>query len=342
MVSKSSSIRVGVVGYGGAFNMGRKHLQEMQGAGMTPVAVAEIDPERLEQAELDFPGIATFDSVDAMLKGSDVELVTVITPHDTHAPLGEQILKAGRHCVLEKPMAVTTAECDRLIKTAERNGLVVSTYHNRHWDGSIMRAVKEIGAGKIGEVLRIASHTGTHGQPLGWWRSSKRISGGVLYDWGVHLLEYSFQLIDSEIVEVSGYAHQGYWASKVPWGEDTNEDEATVHVRFASGQHVALSISQINANPGPFQIEVWGTKGYYGFSVDNWKMIQPKTNGQVVTTTGRSPKAEGYRFYENIAAHLAGEAELVITPQWARRPIHVLDLAGRSAAEGKTLKAKYG
>ena len=58
--AKASEIRVGVVGYGGAFNMGKVHLTEMQKAGMTPVAVAEIDRERLKVATREFPGIGTF------------------------------------------------------------------------------------------------------------------------------------------------------------------------------------------------------------------------------------------------------------------------------------------
>ena len=97
--SSPSAITVGVVGYGGAFNMGRQHLNEMKAAGMSPLAVVEIDPKRLEVARADFPGIETYATVDEMLAKSAVELVTVITPHNTHAELGLKIVAAGRHCV---------------------------------------------------------------------------------------------------------------------------------------------------------------------------------------------------------------------------------------------------
>jgi scyllo-inositol 2-dehydrogenase (NADP+) len=99
--SKASEIKVGVVGYGGAFNMGRGHLNQMKAAGMSPVAVAEVDPTRLEAAKVDFPGIETYKSVTEMLKKSSVDLVVLITPHNTHAPLAIQCLKAGRHVVCE-------------------------------------------------------------------------------------------------------------------------------------------------------------------------------------------------------------------------------------------------
>ena len=107
--SKASEIKVGVVGYGGAFNMGRAHLNQMKAAGMTPVAVTEVDASRLKVATVDFPGIETYATVDAMLKKSKVDLVALITPNNTHAPLALKCLKAGRHVVSEKPLAITTA-----------------------------------------------------------------------------------------------------------------------------------------------------------------------------------------------------------------------------------------
>ena len=89
---RARDIKVGVVGYGGAFNMGASHIQQMQQAGMTPVSVADVDPSRLAVAEADFPGIETYTSVATMLKKSDVNLVTLITPHNTHARLALQLL----------------------------------------------------------------------------------------------------------------------------------------------------------------------------------------------------------------------------------------------------------
>ena len=68
---KASDIRVGVIGYGGAFNMGKAHLNEMKQAGMTPVAACDVDPKRVEVAKGDFPGIQTYTDVGAMLAKSN-------------------------------------------------------------------------------------------------------------------------------------------------------------------------------------------------------------------------------------------------------------------------------
>lgn len=341
--SNPALITVGVVGYGGAFNMGRQHLKEMQAAGMTPTAVVEIDPARLAVAREDFPGIETYGSVDEMLAKSAVELVTVITPHNTHAALGLQIAAAGRHCVLEKPMAVTTDECDAMIAAAEAAGVVVSTYHNRHWDGWILKANELFKAGLLGDIVRIDLRMGTHSRPGDWWRSSRSISGGVLYDWGVHLLEYSLQLITSPVTEVSGYAWNGYWAGRPDskWGADTNEDEAQATVRFASGQRVNLTITHLDAAAERGFMKIVGTKATH---VIEWSGAETTTglgDGKFAIERAPNPKGEGHKFYENIVAHLTKGEALVITGEWARRPIHILDLAAQSAKAGRALPVKY-
>ncbi len=338
---KAQDIKVGTVGYGGRWNMGGQHLGQMQAAGMTPVAVAELDESRLEQAAAEWDGIETYNSVETMLAESDVDLVALITPHNTHAPIALQCLGAGCNVITEKPFAVTTGECDQMIALAKENDLLLSTYHNRHWDGCVVKALDVIGSGAIGEVYRVEAHNGGYRQPGETWRSSKTISGGILYDWGVHFLEYSLQIIDAEIVEVSGFAHNGYWGDKVHWGSDMNEDEARAVVRFEGGKWLELTLSSLDSNPKPGWLEITGTEGSYIFDGPTWELITRDDEGNTVITKGQNPPNEHVRFYENIVDHLVNDAPLVITPEWARRPIHILDLADRSAKAGRTLEATY-
>jgi len=347
--TKSKDIKVGVLGYGGAFNMGLAHMNEMKRAGMSPFAVCEIDPARLEVATQDFPGIETYSSLDEMLKNSDVDLIVHITPHNLHYSLAAKCIKAGKHVVTEKPFVITTKEADKLIDLAQKNDVMVSTYHNRHWDGWILKAVQKIVKQNcIGEVRRAELHMGSYGMPQAWWRTSNSVSGGVLYDWGVHLLEYALQVIDSEIVEVSGFATRGYWEAKAPknfpWIGDMNEDEAIAIVRFANGAIIHLCISNLNTLDRP-EIVFAGTKGSYEIKMwgeeEGWHTKTPNVKGEIVHKHGAHAKGAGHLFYKNIAEYLTGQAELIITPEWARRPIHILDLAKQSAEKNKTLKAKY-
>jgi len=338
---KPEDIKVGVVGYGGAFNMGRGHLNEMKRAGMVPTAVAEIDTERLKVAATDFPGIETYASVADMLKKSDVHLLAIITPHNTHAKLAVQCLSAGRHVVTEKPFAITTAECDAMIAAAKKSKVVLSTYHNRHWDGCVLNAVKIVRRGEIGDVFRVEARMGGYGKPGDWWRTSKSISGGILYDWGVHLLEYSLQILQGqELAEVAGFAHCGFWAPKTAWKNDTNEDEGLAIARFRSGACLTLLLSSIDSNPKRGFVEATGTLGTL---LVDWGACEVTTHedGTAVTRKYRNPDGEGWKLYQNIADHLVKGEPLIITPEWARRPIHILDLANQSAKKGTALKARY-
>lgn len=337
---KAGDIKVGVIGYGGSFNMGRGHLNEMKKAGMTPVAVADLDKARLKTAEQDFPGIQTYTSVSTMLKESDVNLLSIITPHNTHAKLALQCLRAGRHVVCEKPFAITTAECDAMIQEAKKQKLLLSTYHNRHWDGCIMDAVSYIKSGKIGDLVRVEAHMGQWGRPGDWWRTSKSISGGASYDWGVHLLEYSLQVINSDMQEVTGFAKTGFWAPKTKWKNDTIEDECFTVVRFKSGVWLTLCASSVDSNPKDSIVEFTCTKGSYLMRLPDHSIITHKGNEKIITT-GQNRASEGWRFYQNIADHLTHGEKLVITPEWARRPIHILDLADKSTKKGIAIKAKY-
>ena len=347
--SKPGDIKVGVIGYGGAFNMGKAHLTAMKAAGMKPFAVCDVDASRLEVAEEDFPGIETYTDLSTMLKQSDVNLIVHITPHNLHYKLAAQCLRAGKHVVTEKPFVLNTAECDRLIKLAEEKKLMLSTYHNRHWDGHIVTAVKKVVEQKVvGDVVAVEAKMGGYGMPKEWWRSSRSVSGGILYDWGCHILEYCLQVIQSDIVEVSGFAVEGFWSKQAPkshpWKNDMNEDHATAVVRFANGCRLNLTISQIDSDERPYFVNFMGTEGSYQMNMRNWKLRKPyKTKRGFKETEGKNAKTNpALIYYKNVAQHMCGKEDLVITPQWARRPIHVLDLAARSAKAGRAMKAKYG
>lgn len=331
-------IRVGMIGYGGAYNISRTHLQQMQQAGMTPVAVTDSSGDRRRVATEEFPGIETYGSVEEMLDASDINLVVVATPHNSHAALALQCLCAGKHVVCEKPMALTTAECLAMIEEAEERGLLLSVYHNRHWDGCILHAVNLIHTEQlIGRVVRVEGHMGRHAAPTSAWRSSREISGGILYDWGVHLTEYALQLLRDSMTEITGWSSSGFWQEQSPWRADTNEDEALAMVRFKAGGLYTLRMTNLDCDPPPFAMKVTGTQGSLSFSPHGSYRLVRRQAGETFTAEGKCPESQWQRYYDNVAAALTGREDLVITARYALRTIHILDLAGRSAREGRAL-----
>ncbi len=325
-------IKAGVIGYGGAFNMGQQHLRQLQALKtFTAEAVCDVDPARLEAARKDFPKAGTFLDTAEMLRRSDVELVVVVLPHNLHAPVALQCLKAGRHVVVEKPFAVTVKECDAMISAAKRRKLMVSAYHNRHWDGYIRTMVKN--AGRIGRPYRWESFHGGYYPPRQWWRSEKEASGGIIYDWGAHLMEWMLQLMPYAMKEISGYQVNEVW----PCG---NEDELEAVVRFkedAVASHLASHI----AAAGRDWVKILGTKGAMAVRDKKVLLFGRSAKGKEFVRTLKTMPSTGHLYYRNIRDHLVHGEPLVISPEWARRVIQILDYAGQSAAKGKALKAKY-
>ncbi|MCW8131171.1 MAG: Gfo/Idh/MocA family oxidoreductase [Planctomycetota bacterium] len=326
-------IKVGTIGYGGAFNMGKHHLNDMmKNKGFVPAAVCDLDAKRLETAQTDFPGIQTYTDVDEMLRKSDVELLAIILPHNVHAKVAIQCMNAGRHVVVEKPFAITVKECDAMIAAGKKHKVVCSTFHNRHWDSNILTIKKHLH--KIGRPFRWESYAGHYGEPGTWWRSYKDISGGVIYDWGAHFCEWMLQVMDYEMLEINGYQ------VKEVWKKFTNEDELEAVVRFkgnAVGSHVASTVSIT----GKDQIRIVGTKGAIVASHGSCDVYLKDKDNHTVKTSVKMEPAQNSEYYKNVHDHLFHGKKLVITPEWARRVIQILDYAGQSSEKGTGIKAKY-
>jgi predicted dehydrogenase len=340
----ASDIKVGLVGYGPSYGMGKIHLEEARQAGMTPVAVVARRPERQNAARADFPGIEVFSSLDKMLERSEANLVVIATPHHTHARLACRALRAGRHVLCEKPMALTTAECNAMMAAARKASRVLAVYHNRHWDRHIVNAVAHVRSGLIGKIVRIEARVGSRAKPADNWYSHEPEHGSITYCWGPHLIEYVLQLVDSEIVEVSGFAHRGFWSAQSKWGRACIEDEAALVVRFANGVWLSLVATAIDCNPRGSILDITGTRGSY---VVNWacnELTRP-VGGRIVRTRFENKPgphwSQGRRLYENLAACLTRGTRLAVTPEWGRRIVHVLELGSRSARRGSALRASY-
>ncbi len=332
MVTSKTKLNVGVIGYSPLFNMGKNHLQEMaRNDGLIPHAVCDLSRDVLGQAELDFPGIKTFLRVEDLLAESDVDLVAIITPHNTHFPLALECLKAGKHVVMEKPFSLSLDECEEMVSEAKRRKLLLSAYHNRHWDGSIRTILRVLP--EIGRPFRWESFQGDFKEPGAWWRSSREISGGIHYDWGAHFVEWMLQVLKYPITEISGFQVTEKWRST------TNEDEVEMLVRFgdrAIGTHTASNV----AAAGKDAIRITGTEGAVVWNWGNVVLHTTDSEGQKLTKQVRMEESESFRYYENIHAHLLKGEPLVITPQLGMRVVQILDFAGQSARAGHAVRPR--
>ena len=328
-------VRCGIIGYGGAFNMGRAHanwINEIK--GMTTVAVCDLDPVRLEVAKEELGDVATFTDVGEMLAQKDLDLVVVVTPHNTHAALAIQAAEAGKHVIVEKPMCITVEEATNMIEAARKNGVMLSVFHNRRYDGDFMTLKSLIDDGVIGEVFQIEVGMGGYRHPGYWWRSNKEISGGAFYDWGAHIVDWVLNLVPQKIAGVTGFFY------KLVWRDVTNEDHCHAVVRFENGVAADIQISHLDRIGRP-RWRILGTKG---------AIVDTGEKKFKVNTTIKKLPAEMYipykestwnAYYKGIADHLLRGKPLHVTPESARRVIGVIEAAERSSASGKMEPVPY-
>lgn len=320
-----------VVGYGGAFGMGKAHADWLtKDAGFPTVAVCDIEPARLEEAKQQIPGVQTFTSLDEMLEKSEAKVVAVVTPHNTHAGIAIKCLEAGRHVIVEKPMCITVAEATAMIEAAKKNKVMLTVFHNRRWDGDYLTVKEIVGEGLVGDIFHIEMFGGGYGHPGRWWRANKDISGGAFYDWGAHFVDWLLGLVPSKPKSVTGFFH------KLVWRDVTNEDHVQGIVLFENGAVGDVQLSHLAAAGKP-KWEILGTKGAilqnHG---EDFLHLFTQVNGYASEARVRHKKNDWPAFYQNVGAHLTKGEELIVKPEEARRVIAVMETAEKSAKSGKT------
>ena len=329
-VKERKAPRCAAIGYGGAFNMGKHHGQQIKDCGIEFVGVCDVDRNRLVEAEKDFPGIKTYDDPDKLMADPEVDLVVVITPHNTHAPLAIKALRAGKHVVTEKPFCITVAEATAMIEAAKKSGVMLSVYHNRRWDGDFMMIRDVLQKGIIGEPFHLEAYFGGFGHPGTWWRADKAISGGAMYDWGAHFVDWVLNLMPYKMESVTGFFHKRVWFGV------SNEDQCQAIIRFEGGRTADIQQSSIARAPKP-RFRILGTKGAI---TDSWGgSFKVSTEIEGVPTEMEIKYREGQwkEYWRNVSDHLMSGDPLVVTAEQARRVIAVIETAEKSSAAGKTL-----
>ncbi len=117
---------------------------------------------------------------------SNVDIVDLVVSHDSHAPMAIAALRAGKHVVLEKPIARTMEEAEQIVNEAERTGLKFMVAENYHFDRTFQVAQQLVG--QLGRVHTIIARDLHHNQPTGWRTIRERMGGGAVIDGGIHMI----------------------------------------------------------------------------------------------------------------------------------------------------------
>lgn len=191
----SRVIKVGIIGFG---YMGHFHFEEIKRHSELEVAaIYDIDLAKLEEARS--IGLSAYDDIDSFL-AAGIELVIIATPNDSHYKYALLALESGVNVLCEKPAMMSVAELNQVLRVAEEHDLFFTSHHNRRFDPDYLVVKDVISQGFIGGVTTIESSCiGQRGVCFGW-RADPEKGGGMLYDWGIHLIDQALMLYPNNTV----------------------------------------------------------------------------------------------------------------------------------------------
>ncbi|WP_179393972.1 Gfo/Idh/MocA family protein [Lacticaseibacillus absianus] len=267
-----SALTMGVIGYGG---MGSYHCQTLIPAEPNVKLVGVYDIAPAQRAAATQAGLKAYATLDDLLADPGIALVLIATPNDTHKALAIAALEHGKHVMVEKPAMMSSAEFSAVLAVADKVGRQVFVHQNRRWDPDFRVVTAMVQAQLLGDVFHIESRIhGANGIP-GDWRHDRAAGGGMVLDWGVHLLDQLLFLFPAPISRVQARL------SHVLGNEV--EDGCTVELTFATGLTALIEVGTTNY----VKLPRWYIQGTTGTAfMRHWEQT-----GEVVVATGVETQA---------------------------------------------------
>lgn len=343
-----------VIGFGG---MGGWHVNHALKSDVVNLAgIYDIDDAKKEKARS--MGIFAYDSFEDVLNDEKIDLLTIATPNDVHKELVIKALKAGKNVICEKPVTLNSADLQDMIDAANEAGKIFTTHQNRRWDVDFL-AMKQIAqSGEIGKVFNIESRIhGSRGIPSDW-RGLKEYGGGMLFDWGVHLIDQMLQIFKQKIVKV--YCQFSHITNdEVDDGFKltlTFEDGAQTYIEVGTYNFVSLPRFYLQAKDGSALITDWREncqvvkcKAWHESDVvpvqtaaGLTKTMAPRDEITTDTYKLDIPASDVHDFYRNVCAAIDGKEEQLIKHCEMMRVLKTMEAAFASVDAGQVITLDEG
>jgi predicted dehydrogenase len=271
--------------------MGQGHLQCYEASpNAEAVAVCDIDRARLDKVLQTRPNVKGFTDYKEMLAMKDLQAVSVALPNFLHAPVTIAALKAGKHVMCEKPMAMNTAEAQEMKATADKLGLTLMMHFNMRFMTTAATLKPVIEGGALGEIYHVTTtYLRRDGYPGagGWFGQKAKSGGGPLIDLGVHRIDLALHLIGyPKPVAALGNVYYLLAREKLKGVAFDCEDFSTGMIRFDNGctMYAAASWDGYPMPGRALTMGIYGTKGYV-FETGSELALCTKQNGVPVTMT---------------------------------------------------------
>ena len=345
-------MKLAIVGYGG---QGAWHANHALKSDVVSLAgIYDIAEKRMNAAVEN--GIRTYSSLDEILADEEVDIVLCATPNDVHKDIVVKSLLAGKNAICEKPVALSVSDFDEMVAAAEKSGKLFSVHQNRRWDVDFLAIKSLIASGEIGETLNIESRIhGSRGIPSDW-RCHKPYGGGMMLDWGVHLIDQMLQLIPEKITKI--------YCEMTNITTNEVDDGFNLHITFESGKRATVEVGTYNfiamprfymqTKSGSAYIEDWQKKCRVAkLKAWNEKEVTPVQTAAGITKTMaprdeitidayeiERPTSDVHDFYRNYVKAARGTEEAFIKNSEVRRVLLVMEAAFKSAESGAAISCE--
>ena len=339
--------RLGIIGYGGMAAYHHDCIQTKLDGAIQVVAAHDVDPERLALAKEKDSSVRVYDNLQDFLADDGIDMVLVATPNNFHCDLAVAAMERGLHVVCEKPVAMNLAELDKMIETANKNNVLFTVHQNRRWDHDYRSLRKSIEDGNIGKPYSIESRVhGSLGACHGW-RGHKVAGGGMLLDWGVHLIDQILDMWPPEVATVDT-VFCAMHAVKVEEVDDyfklimKMSNGCTVHIEVGTYCLVPMKRWYAYGDHGAIAIDGWD-RGKVVQAIETemkWEPVIVQTAAGPTRTMAPRPKetlnefetpeivTEWSEFYKNVAAAVDGNKEdAIVKHAQVRRVFQVIEAA---------------
>ena len=290
-----------------------------------------------------------------MLADPSIELCVVATPNEAHRALAEECLEAGRHVVVDKPLALTSEDAAALAHLARSKGLLLSAYHNRRWDGDFQTVEQLLQSGRVGNPVSFESHFDRfrlEAKP-GAWRETVGNGAGILHDLGPHLIDQALALFGEPT---------SLWADVRVLRPDAKVDDTfDIQLTYENAEEeqlrslrVWLRSTMVAASPGA-RFSLHGTKGSYEkwgldpqeaalkegarFADDGFG-TEPALSWGMFTAPGAAPEpvptlpGDYRKYYANVRDAVLGARPLAVDVRAAWSVARITELARESSRTG--------
>lgn len=345
---KDGKFCLAIVGLGGMGNWHRELIESGINNGSNDLTISgifDIKKERIEYAKEN--NLHTYASLEDLLSDESVDIVLCSTPNDCHKEITIKSLRAGKNVVCEKPVTLSSADLQDMIDVANETKKLFVVHQNRRWDEDFLTMKKIYDEGLLGDVFNIESRVhGSRGIP-GDWRKEKEHGGGMILDWGVHIIDQMLLMVKEKIKSV--YCTIDH----VTNGEV--DDGFRLILTFESGRKALLEVGTSNfidlprwymlGENGTAVINNWDMEGKI-VRITNWdkndaipvktaagltKTMAPRTEETIATEDLPKVETDIKNFYRNVMDTISGKAEILIKHDELMRVMKLMEAAFKSA-----------